>query len=107
MLSHTSSRSVCTSQVSETVCTQCPVSTGGGTRRVRIVRGEGRGVSDLEGGKGVEVVGPYAPEPAARRGVEGVGFGIRVLAQVRVWDSILGFGFGILFGIRVWDSDSG
>ena len=57
-------------------------------------------MSDLEGGKGVEVVGPYAPEPAARRGVEGVGFGIRVLAQVRVWDSILGF----YFGIRVWDS---
>ena len=34
----------------------CPVSTGGGTRRVRSVRGEGRGVS-----------GQYVGEGGARR----------------------------------------
>ena len=30
----------------------CPISTGGGTRRVRLVRGVGRGVSDQYGGRG-------------------------------------------------------
>ena len=30
----------------------CPISTGGGTRRVRSVRGVGRGVSDQYGGRG-------------------------------------------------------
>ena len=30
----------------------CPISTGGGNRRVRLVRGVGRGVSDQYGGRG-------------------------------------------------------
>jgi len=41
----------------------CPISTGGGTRRVRLVRGVGRGVSDQYGGQGGAGARSEAPRP--------------------------------------------